>query len=146
MRKCSCIEAAATGPRPRSWEWRFQMWFHLGDIASHDNLSHAPSTHRVPDSGLYIRGPQRITTSPPPIHTHLNDTGILKMKSLKLREVKPPAQGHMATTEWSQDTAAYSVTPKPWPFIWACFFCDSMKLGLCFFLRQGLPHVPIQKR
>lgn len=35
------------------------------------------------------------------------------MKSLKLREVKPPAQGHMASTEWTQDMAAYSVTPKP---------------------------------
>lgn len=24
MRKCSCREAKATGPRPRSWEWWFQ--------------------------------------------------------------------------------------------------------------------------
>lgn len=49
---------------------------------------------------------------PPATHTHLNKVGILKMKSLKLRAVKPPTQGHTASTGWSQDKVAYSVAPK----------------------------------
>lgn len=42
----------------------------------------------------------------------LSEVGNLKMKSLR-KELKSPAQGHTAGTGWSQDTAAYRVTPKP---------------------------------